>query len=196
MPKRRQARPLATLSIVLAVHVIFVWLLMSSPQRLVKTKSGAVQLIWIPQEVLSKIAPEQGAPPRRSSRTVPRHRIDRALETPSIAPPSSEEDNAIHPTPDWSEELELAAKKAVANELAKKKHDGDFAHVFPTQPRKPPQFAWNYAATHRVEVLPQGGLLFHINDSCVLLIFPLPFVGCGIGKLPANGNLFEHMREK
>jgi hypothetical protein len=30
----------------------------------------------------------------------------------------------------------------------------------------------------------------------VLLIFPLPLIGCGIGKRPANGDLFNHMREK
>jgi hypothetical protein len=89
----------------------------------------------------------------------------------------------------------VGCENAVAKELAKKKHDNDFAHIFPAQPRKPPQFAWNYAATHRVETLPQGGILIHINDNCALLIFPLPFVGCGIGKLPANGNLFEHLHE-
>jgi hypothetical protein len=196
MPKRRQTRPLATLSIVLGVHVIIVWLLMSSPQRLVKTRSGSLQLIWIPQEVFSKIAPEPSAPAQRSSRAVSQHRIDRAPESPSIVPPSSEEDNAIHPTPDWTEELQLAAKNSVANELAKKKHDSDFVHIFPAQPKQPPQFAWNYAATHRVEALPQGGLLIHINDNCVLLIFPLPFVGCGIGRSPTNGNLFENMHKK
>jgi hypothetical protein len=46
-----------------------------------------------------------------------------------------------------------------------------------------------------VESLPQGGLLVHVNDNCVLLLFPLPFVGCAIGKIKTNGNLFEHMRD-
>ena len=107
-----------------------------------------------------------------------------------------EENNAIHPTPDWFQELQLAGKDAVAKESEKKKHEADFAHIFPAQTEKPEQFAWNYAATHRVEALPQGGLAIHINDNCTLLIFPLPFIGCTIGKKPANGDLFESMHEK
>ncbi len=79
--------------------------------------------------------------------------------------------------------------------MASKQHEADFAHVFPTQPKMPEQFAWDYAATHRVEALPQGGLAIHINDNCVLLIFPLPFIGCAIGKKPANGGIFESMHK-
>jgi hypothetical protein len=29
----------------------------------------------------------------------------------------------------------------------------------------------------------------------VLVLFPLPFVGCGIGRKKADGDLFEHMRD-
>jgi len=29
----------------------------------------------------------------------------------------------------------------------------------------------------------------------VLILFPLPFAGCGIGKKKANGDLFEHMHD-
>jgi hypothetical protein len=193
---RRQARLLVTLSIVLGIHVVVVWLLVSSPQLLVKTKSGSLQLVWIPQPALLKTAPENGTTTERERNPTPRRRNGRTPASPSIAPESNQEDNAIHSAPDWAEELKLAAKNALTNELAQKRHEMDFAHAYPTTPTKPPQFAWNYAATHRVEALPQGGLLIHINDNCVLLIFPLPFVGCGIGKLPANGDLFEHMREK
>jgi hypothetical protein len=28
-----------------------------------------------------------------------------------------------------------------------------------------------------------------------LLVFPLPFVGCGIGKIPVRGDLFEHLHD-
>lgn len=195
MTTRRQARLLLTLSVVLAAHLVIVWLLLSSHQLSVKTRAGSLQLVWIPSPAL-KTAPERGTATRSARTGAPRHRNDRVPALPSIAAPSNEENNAIHPTPDWNAELTQAAKNALANELAKKKHDTDFAHVFPTQPKKPEQFAWDYAATHRVETLPQGGVLIHINDNCVLLIFPLPLFGCGIGKHPANGDLFEHMREK
>ena len=195
MAARRRTRMLLTLAIVLGAHLALVWLLLLSHQLSVKSRAGSLQLVSIPPPAL-KTAPERGTTTQGLSADAPRRRNERIPAVPSISAPSSEENNAIHPTPDWNAELTLAAKNALANELAKKKHDADFAHVFPTQPKKPEQFAWDYAATHRVETLPQGGVLIHINDNCVLLIFPLPLVGCGIGKRPANGDLFKHMREK
>jgi hypothetical protein len=180
---------------VLAAHLVIVWLLMSSPLLPVKTRSGSLQLVWIPPPAL-KTAPEGGPTTQRPSNGGPRHRNARIPASPSIAAPANEENNAIHPIPDWNAELEQAAKNALANELAKKKHDTDFAHVFPTQPKKPEQFAWDYAATHRVESLPQGGLLINLSDHCVLLLFPLPLIGCGIGKRPANGDLFKNMHNQ
>jgi hypothetical protein len=153
-------------------------------------------LVWIPPPALSETAPGRGVTPEKPSKSIPHRRVERTPDLPgSIAPPSTAEDNAIHPAPDWNEELRLAAKNALANQLAQKRHELDFAHTFPTQPKTPPQFAWDYAATHRVEALPQGGMVIHLSDNCVLLLFPLPLVGCGIGKRPTNGNLFEHLHD-
>lgn len=143
--------------------------------------------------VLSKTAPEHGTMTQNARNIASRHRADRKLS--SITPRSTEEDNAIHPAPDWAEELELAAKHAVANQLAQKRHELDFAHAYPTTPTKPPQFAWDYAATHRIEAMPEGGMLVHLGDRCVLVLFPLPLVGCGIGTPRANDDLFEHMHD-
>jgi hypothetical protein len=190
---RRQARLLLTLSLVLGVHFLIVWLLVSSPQLSVGTKSGSLQLVWTAPPVLSKTASEHGTMTQNARNIAPRHSADRKLS--SIAPRSTEEDYAIHPAPDWAEELQLAAKHAVANQLAQKRHELDFAHAYPATPTKPPQFAWDYAATHRIEAIPEGGMLIHLGDSCVLVLFPLPFVGCGIGKPRANGDLFGHMHD-
>jgi hypothetical protein len=195
MAKRRQTRLLLTLSLVLGVHLIVVWLLVSSVQLSLKRKSGSLQLVWITRPELSETAPEGETMAQKARKTLPPHnRVDRTPAA-SLAPRSAEEDHAIHPAPDWTEELHLAARDAIAKELAQKRHELDFAHAFPTQPKKPPQFAWNYAATHRIEAIPGGGLAVHINDNCVLLIFPLPLIGCGIGKHPANGDLFEHRHD-
>lgn len=194
MTTRRKARLLLTLSVVLAAHLAVVWLLLSSPVFSVKTKSGSLQLVWIPPPVLLSAPPEGGTSTGRARNPAPRRRNDRIFAAPSVAPPTNEENNAIHPAPDWAEELRLAAKNAVAQELAQKRHEMDFAHAYPTTPIKP-QFAWNYAATHRIEALPQGGMLIHLGDNCVLLLLPLPLVGCGIGKHPVNGDLFEHLHD-
>ena len=189
MQKRRQVS--LTLFLVLGAHLAVLWLLMSSHQFSMKTRSGSLQLVWIVPPIL-KTTPQGRITTERPNNGGPRQRDDRLSASPSMAAPANEDDNAIHPTPDWNAELKLAAKNALSGELAKRKHDADFAHVFPAQPQKPAQFAWDYAATHRVETLPQGGLLINLSDNCVLLIFPLPFVACGIGKRPANGDLFKH----
>jgi hypothetical protein len=153
-------------------------------------------LLWIARPALPETAPEPRKTTERANNTAPRHRVDPTPELPSIASKSKDEDNAIHPAPDWTEELKLAAKDALANDLAQKRHESDFAHTFPSLPKKAPQFAWDYAATHRIEAIPEGGMLVHLSDNCVLILFPLPFVGCGIGKRPANGDLFEHRHDQ
>jgi len=185
MIRRRQAR-LLTLSIVLGAHLAVVWLLISSRQIPVKLQSGSLQLIWIPRPAVSESIPEHETATQK--RRPPHPRADRTPATPSDAA-ATEENNAVHP--DWGEELKLAAKNTLDKELAQKKHESDFSHVYPKTPTKPPQFAWNYAATHRAEALPQGGMLIHLGDSCVLALLPLPIVACAIGKQPANGDLFN-----
>jgi hypothetical protein len=118
----------------------------------------------------------------------------RLARTPNL-PPSNNENNAIHPPPDWAAELSRAARDAVSNESPQNTRDFGFPHSPAAKPDKAGQFGWDYTATHRVESLPEGGLLVHINENCVFVLFPLPFVGCGIGKKKANGELFDHMRD-
>jgi hypothetical protein len=54
-----------------------------------------------------------------------------------------------------------------------------------------PQFAWNHAATHRVEELPNGGLLINLNDRCAIAWVIFPFPVCKVGKIPVRGDLFQ-----
>jgi hypothetical protein len=188
---RRHVRLLLTLTMVLGAHLTVVWFLASSSRLSAKTKSGSLQFVWITPPAVSKTAPERTMT-QNAGNIAPRRRAERA--PPPITP--TEEDNAIHPAPDWAEELKLAAKNAVANQLAQKRHELDFAHAYPLTPRKPPQFAWDYAATHRVEAIPGGGILINLSDDCVLILFPLPFFGCRIGKPHSNGDLFEHRHDQ
>jgi hypothetical protein len=193
---RRQALLLVILSLVVGVHLIIILVLLSSPRLLVRTKSGSLQLVWIPRPTLLDIASEPESTAKRSRTIAPRNPGDRPHTISSVAPGSREEDNAIHPAPDWTEELHIAAQNAVANQLAQKRHELDFAHAFPALPKKSQQFAWDYAATHPIEAIPGGGIRVHLGDNCVLILFPLPLVGCAIGKRPANGDLFEHRSDQ
>jgi len=91
----------------------------------------------------------------------------------------------------------LAAGHIVAeNEAAQRKANALNARFKPMEPDrvKAPEFGWDYAATHRVMPGPAGGgLVISINDHCQLLIMPLPFIGCILGKQEANGGLFKNL---
>jgi hypothetical protein len=57
-----------------------------------------------------------------------------------------------------------------------------------------PQFAWDYAHTHRITPLEGGGFVVALNDRCSIAILPLPMIGCSVGRNPpANGDLFKNM---
>lgn len=138
---------------------------------------------------------ESNSTSRVPENVTPRHRsAANPLPMPNIALPD-DENNAIHPSADWGSELTRAARDAVSEKLAQKPRDFGFPHPSSAPVDKPPQFGWDYAATHRIESIPGGGLAVNLNDNCELILFPLPFIGCAIGKKPANGDLFKHMRD-
>jgi hypothetical protein len=101
---------------------------------------------------------------------------------------------------DWSAEAALAAQHQTELATAAGPRSLDDHHG-----RKPraglnsggsEQFAWDYAATHRVEVS-QGVPIIHLGDRCVVgFLLILPFFGCGFGaEIPANGDLFKHLHD-
>jgi hypothetical protein len=180
---------------VLAAHFTVVWLVVSFRSSSLRTKSGSFELVWIAQSASPQVAPDPASAAKQAGNTTPRQRADH-IPGSRATPPPRDDNNSIHSRLDWAEELKRAAQGAVARELAEKRHQFDFAHAFPPAPRKPAQIAWDYAATHPIEALPQGGILIHLGDQCVLVLIPLPIVGCAIGKQPASGDLFNHMRDK
>jgi hypothetical protein len=56
------------------------------------------------------------------------------------------------------------------------------------------EFGWDTSAIHRFEGFPGLGVL-HINERCAIVWMIFPFPACKIGKMPARGTLFEHMKE-
>jgi hypothetical protein len=179
---------------VLAAHLTLLWLVVSFRPSSVKAESGSLKLVWIAKSASPQAAPDHASAPKKAGNTAPRQDAGHIPGSPATPPPN--EDNSIHSNPDWAEELKRVAEGAVARDLAQKRHQFDFAHAFPSAPSKPAQIAWDYAATHPIEALPQGGILIHLGDRCVLVLIPLPIVGCAIGKTPASGDLFDHMRDK
>jgi hypothetical protein len=129
------------------------------------------------------------------------------------AKPASEQSPAEHPVatspatvatptpmpPDWralaQEVADQDAKQIVAAEDAAASRANALTARFKPMPPprvRGPEFGWDYAATHRITPLPQGGFVYSINDYCQILVLPLPFIGCALGKSHANGDLFKN----
>jgi len=123
------------------------------------------------------------------------------ITIPAPAPPSAA-DNPSAPI-DWNAAAELAIKQyselAMATPpRAMDKHGAgaDFNGGLGPDREKKAEFGWDRTHTQRIEPIEGGGMLIRLSDHCVLVVFPLPFVGCGIGKIPVRGDLFEHMHNE
>jgi hypothetical protein len=119
-----------------------------------------------------------------------------AARPPATTPtaPGAAEAPTAPPAPiDW-----FAERERVASETAKAAAaPPPRGFGIPPVPREyaPPQsdFGWSHARTHRVEPIEGGGIAINLSDQCVLVLMPLPFVGCALGRRPANGDLLRHM---
>jgi hypothetical protein len=192
MEKRRRTQVSCTIAVVLGLHLTLVWLLLST-SRVVsrRTESQSLEIVFIARPTVSF---ESNFTRRVFENAAPRRRDDANFLPMPHAVPQEDQNNAIHPPTDWASELSRAARDAASDTSTQKPRDFGFPHPS-SAPAKAPEFGWDYAATHRVESIPEGGLLLHLNENCVLVLSPLPFVGCEIGRKKANGDLFEHMQD-
>ncbi len=196
----------ATFVVVLAFHVLLFFLIatLRSPSRPVREAEAPTTVTFLPEPEPESTPAPQPEPPREPPVTT-RTARPAAPRAPARAnPPPEPESSSITPTPspDWRAEAQIAANDELEAEARERQQPSplaphDFSGVKPgsTDDSKP-QFGWNHARTHRVEELSGGGLLININDRCavvVMLIFPFP--ACKIGKMPARGDLFEHMQD-
>jgi hypothetical protein len=191
--KRRRARILLVIALVLGLHLTIVWMLLATSRRFTRRmEPQSLEMVYIPRPPAAR---ENNAAGQVLNNT---DQWRRAAPKPSLTPPTAPqegESNAIHPPIDWGSELERSARNSTAEGSSQKKRDFGFPHTPQAGGDKGPEFGWDYAATHRIESLPEGGLLIHLNDNCVLILFPLPFGGCAIGTRKANGDLFKNMND-
>jgi hypothetical protein len=188
---RRRARFLCIIAVILGFHLTAIWLLLATSRIVpIGTKSQVLEIAFIPRPASllegnpkSRIAESVGPEQRSKAKPDPQ---------PDVAP-SSSENNDIQPPVDWASELTRTARDAIPEEPVQKSREFGFPHRAAAPTGTPPQFGWDYAATHPIES--EGGLLVRLNDNCVLAFFPFPFAGCAIGKRKANGHLFDHMHD-
>jgi len=132
--------------------------------------------------------------PKESIPSVFAHTGRQRVVNPRIDADPGTRENAITPPVDWNAELLRAGK--IASGIDSKNPTRDFG--FPKRSATTadyPQFDWDYARTHRLESVPEGGIMIHLNDKCVLVLNPLPFAFCMPFSREANGELFKHMRD-
>lgn len=161
-------------------------------------------IVFLPQEPIARSASSEPSPQSpRSSRRVrpsPPRAQDSPAETSAIDESLQRGSAPQPPTPsiDWSRESQLAAQRQVdALESARRRARGftpseqDRKRATPSVPT--PEFDWDRSHTERIEPIPTGGMLIHLNERCVVAIVPAIIPVCALGKIEARGDLFDHM---
>jgi hypothetical protein len=196
--KSRILRP----TVLLLVVVIHAALLLVASRRVTRVDTRSEEpLIFLPLPDHAQV-PAPAASVAASPRKKPVAPRDTQLVIiPTPAPPPAA-DTPTAPI-DWNAQAELAIKQHAELAMATPpraldKHGAgaDFNGGLGPDRKQKSEFGWDRTHTQRIESIEGGGILLHLSDHCVLLVFPLPFVGCGIGKIPARGDLFDHMHDE
>ena len=174
---------LAAAAIVAALHLAVCWLLLSAmPPLAIRQWSAPVELVYIQPPA----TPLQSASPR--SERAHRPHLPHPSHPAAIARPQN---SAIHPPTDWAGELAREAREAESRPRSRQPRDFGVPHGAVAPAPKVSEFPWDRARTHRVESIPGGGLLIHLNDRCLIVLMPFPWPICKIGKLKVDGDLFK-----
>jgi hypothetical protein len=200
----------ATILVVLIIHValfiLFATLRTPLP-RPDEQEAPSMAFFLPPDEVdtTAKGAPQSPPAAQVAHPTSPQRAAAAAAKSPGEIvrpqPPQPSNSITVPPAPDWRHEMQIAANNEIEAEERKRHKPSplaphDFSRVKPgSTDYSKSQFGWSHAATHRVEEIPTGGLLININDRCFIawVIFPFPL--CKVGKMPARGDLFQHMKD-
>jgi hypothetical protein len=180
----RAQRRLAAAAMAVALQGVFYWLIQH------EAVGPMVQRRWPPlqatifQAARPQPQPRRLAPPREAS------------SSPAIGPITLPQTGkpSPHPPIDWRQALEGEVR---ARDFARPRHTLRFGFPqLPAAASAAPQFGWDYAPTHRVEALPEGGLLINLTDRCAVVLYVLLIPVCKIGHIAANGQLFDRLHDR
>jgi hypothetical protein len=189
------ARPFraAVFALVAAVHVAILLLAVHRVGMRVVHEATSVVFLLPPSR-----AP--AAPDNSAKHTISEESLAPETPAPPIPPPVAAEKPPA--TIDWAAEAKGAAGHqaelaAAPQPRALDQHGAgtDFNGGLGPDRARPPEFGWDRSKTHRIERLPGGGTLVRVNDQCVIILFPIPFAACALGRIPVRGDLFDHMRD-
>lgn len=194
----RVARCVVAAAIAAALQGIFCWLILREAVEPIALP-GPRPLDVTMLQTVSRLRPANQ--PRKHRPRIPRQQVAPRVEAPRrveltnpITLPQVV-NTAPHAPIDWQRAMHGEVRAEESRSGAGKVRFG-----FPrqaTRARAAPEFGWDYASTHRWVALPRGGILINLNDHCALVFYGLMlFPGCRIGRIPANGQLFDHMRDR
>lgn len=154
-------------------------------------------LVWLPEIVAPAPASPSPPPARPKNRAAPTAKAPPLLQTP-------EPENAItpepepQPAPDWEGSAHAAASAEVDKENGVRRQASRFAAphsaIFAAREVEP-HLRWDPDNKNRLELI-AGGAALHLNDHCaVAIVLLFPFFGCTFDKIPARGDLLEHMKD-
>jgi hypothetical protein len=187
----------AVLLLVFAIHAGILLVALQAVTRVQTRNEEPLVFLALPNPV--RVA-EPAAPGPAAQKKQSPSRDTQLVTIPTPAQPATP-DEATAPI-DWNAEADLAIKEQAQTAMAAPpraldKHGAgaDINGGLGPDHKPKPEFGWDRSHTHRVESLEGGGIVIALNDRCVLVLFPFPFGGCGIGKIPVRGDLFDHMRD-
>jgi hypothetical protein len=196
----RGTRRVIVLAAVVTLHVVVLVLFPRARRSELQEndRQHALQLVLV-------MPPSEASAGRERAPLAPSRRARAAPPAASKSRPAARRDVSHEAQPpegapiDWNQQLASAAQRQLrkdadlrrqANALAPPRAPASFRKT----PHSPP-FGWYYAATHRVESLPEGGFLIHINDRCVIGIFIMVMPACTFEHIEPRGDLFLHMKD-
>jgi hypothetical protein len=197
-PAERKSRATA-MALVGALHAVIFMLLL---------RAGDARPPVIPDDpaestlVFFDMPAHEPSPEASRARIAPNHALrNHAIVSAASTPPRpSSPDSAAPAAVDWAKEAGVAEEHQIENEEAARHTWSALAPDRYRPERSPPAappFGWDYAATHRIQSNPGGGLVINISDRCAIaIILPVVLGGCKIGRIEARGDLFAHMHDQ
>jgi hypothetical protein len=196
--KSRLLRP-TVLLLVVAIHSALLVVASRQVTRVDARSEESLIFLALPDQL--QVPTPAGSAEARQRKKPVAPRDSQFVTIPTPAQPSAADSP---PAPiDWNSEAGLAIRRHAESAMAippraldKHGAGADLNGGLGPDRKQQPQFGWDHSHTHRIETIEGGGILIWLNDRCALVLFPLPFGGCGIGKIPVRGDLFDHMHDE
>lgn len=189
VPRRITAAAMAAV-----LQAVFYWLIARQaiePAVLQSPTALRVTIFEAARRPRPAAAPRKRPPTGRPRRPTPgREAPSPPVARPIALPPAAAPARA---SIDWQQAMRREVHSLDFTRRGRKVEFGFPRRREPTQAA--PQFGWDYARTHRVQQLPEGGLLINLNDRCAVVLYVLPIPVCRIGHIAVDGGLFDHLRD-